>query len=89
LHINPGTNIIDTAGIIVGKYVLFLYTDDEKIMSQNHNMAAIANVMMDMRNPLENEFLSFVSRKYSIVFIPQAMSTKHHINTKKNMTVNC
>jgi len=51
LHINPVTNI-DTADIIVGRYVLFLYTNDEKIMSQNHNMAAIANVMIDMRNPL-------------------------------------
>lgn len=71
------------------RYVLFLFTDDEKITSQNHNMAAIANVMIVMRNPLENEFLSLVSRKYSIVFIPQAMSTKHHIDTKKNMTVNC
>lgn len=71
------------------RYVLFLFTDDEKITSQNHNMAAIANVIIVMRNPLENEFLSLVFRKYSIVFIPQAMSTKLHIDTKKNMTVNC
>jgi len=65
--------------------VLFLYTNDEKIMSHNHNMAAIENAMMDITSPLGNTFLSFVAN--STAFTPHAMIIEHHIVIENNITV--
>jgi len=68
--------------------VLFLYTNDEKMISQNHNMAAITTAMVDITSPLGKEFSSFASRKNSTAFTEHAISIEHHIVMANNITIN-
>lgn len=67
--------------------MLILFTNDEKIMSHNHKMAAIENAMIDMTSPLGNKFVSLASRKNSTAFTIHAMSIEHHIVIENNITV--